>query len=410
MEYGLIGEKLGHSFSKEVHNLIGDYNFILKEIPKDNLKQFIADREFKGINVTIPYKQEVIPLLDFIEPMALEIGAVNCIVNRNGKLSGYNTDWLGFQCLINRLGVRIEGKVVAVLGTGGTSKTIKSVLAKNKVKQIVSVSRNAKDGCIDYQQLYEMQSQIDIIVNATPVGMYPNIKNAPVDIEQFSNLVGVIDVIYNPLDTALIQKARALNIPCQNGLYMLVAQAVYAYGYFFDRDIDKQTSDQIFNKLLLQKQNIVLIGMPSCGKTTIGKLIAQKLGREFIDTDQLIIENSKMQIAEIFSKFGEDYFRDLESSAIEQASLKSGVVIATGGGAVLKEKNVNLLKQNGKVFFIDRGIENLLSTNDRPLSSSREKLEKLFNCRYAIYQKLADAVVNGNESLQEVVNNILGEK
>ncbi len=409
MEYGLIGEKLSHSFSKEVHGRIGGYSYELKEIARGDLKDFISNKDFKGLNVTIPYKQEIIGLLDYVDQTALDIGAVNTVVNDGGRLCGYNTDCLGVQCLIDNLGLVLEGKKVIILGTGGTSKTVKSVVTNNRAKTVLTVSRSAGKGDITYQELYSKHSDCDFIFNTTPVGMYPNLQCSPVELEKLPCLKGVVDVIYNPLQTKLVTDARRLGIHAIGGLYMLVAQAVYAYGYFFGKNVPKELIDDIYAKILSTKTNVVLIGMPSCGKTTVGNIIAQTLGRQLIDTDQLIVETLGVSIPEIFQTKGEQYFREQEALAIAKASACNGVVISTGGGAVLNPGNVEILKQNGKLFFIDRPLDSLITTSDRPLSSDRAKLEKMFSVRYPLYVESADVKVDGSKTPNQIANQIVKE-
>ncbi len=409
MQYGLIGEKLSHSFSKEVHALIGDYEYALKEIAPDNLTEFILGKNFKGLNVTIPYKQSVIPLLDYVDPLALEIGAVNTVVNSNGKLCGYNTDCLGVQCLIDNLSLKMKDKKVIILGTGGTSKTVKSVVKNNGAKSIYRVSRQKGKGDITYDELYNHHTDAHFIINTTPVGMYPNVNALAVELERFKDLQGVIDVVYNPIQTNLVLQAKKLNVPTTGGLYMLVAQAVYAYGYFFNKHVDKKLIDGVYRKILNSKRNIVLVGMPSCGKTTVGNILAQELNRLVFDTDELIVNNCNKPIPEIFATQGESCFREQESLAVESVSLKSGVIISTGGGAVLKESNVLALKRNGKVFFIDRPLENLLATDDRPLSSDEDKLKKMYAQRRPIYLACADVVIDASNSARQVAEQIIKE-
>lgn len=308
MEYGCIGEKLTHSFSKEIHAKLFDYKYELKELARGDLDKFMRERDFKAINVTIPYKQDVIPYLDFISDTAKDIGAVNTIVNRDGKLYGYNTDFSGLSALIKRLGVDIRDRNVYILGSGGTSKTAFAVAKSLGAKSVTRVSRTARDGCITYEQAYS--EDVEFIINTTPCGMYPNIGEAPIDITKFKNLCGVVDAVYNPLDSQLICDAKAVEIPAAGGLYMLVAQAAYAAEKFTDTDVPQKKIDSIFHDMFITKQNIVLIGMPASGKSTVGKRLAETLHRELIDTDSEIVKFAGKTIPEIFGSVGETGFRD----------------------------------------------------------------------------------------------------
>lgn len=406
MEYGCIGEKLGHSFSKIIHNKLYDYEYELKEIPKECLSDFMKKANFKAINVTIPYKQDVIPFLDEISDIARKIGAVNTIVNKNGRLCGYNTDFLGMTALINYAKISLKDKKVLILGSGGTSKTAFAVAQSMGAAEIYRVSRKGGEGLITYAQAQDRFYDAEIIINTTPCGMYPNIMGAAVDINKFSNLSGVVDAVYNPLCSQLVVAAKRRGIPAVGGLYMLVAQAVFAAERFMENKIDKSVIDRIYNEISRDKENVVLIGMPSCGKTTVGKLLADKLGKEFIDTDELIVAKYG-DISEIFREKGEKGFREIESLIIAQVALKQSAVIATGGGAVLNPQNVDLLKGNGKVIFIDRSLDKLITTSDRPLSSSREMLEKRYNERYDIYCQSADYIVKADGDIKDNTQRIL---
>ena len=389
MEYGLLGKKLGHSFSKEIHAMIGDYDYRLYETDEDGVKELMTKKNFKAINVTIPYKETVMPYLDFISENAKKIGSVNTVVKRGGTLYGYNTDFAGLEGLIKRTGVEIKNKKVLILGTGGTSKTAYAVSKDMGAGEIYKVSRHEGAGGITDNEAYEKHTDATVIINATPVGMYPKNGEKPIDISKFKNLTGVIDVIYNPLETALLKDARERNIKNADGLYMLVLQAVKASELFFDTKYDDCLTDSIFKKVYADKENIVLVGMPSCGKSTIGRIISKNLGREFIDTDSLIVEKYG-EISKIFELKGEKYFRNIESQIIAEVSKKNGAVISTGGGAVLRNENIDYLKQNSRIYFLDRAIEKLVPTSDRPLAGTRERIEKLFGERYERYITVCD--------------------
>ena len=407
MQYGLIGEKLGHSFSADIHAKLGDYDYKLCELTRQELHEFMTKKDFRAINVTIPYKQDVIPYLDEIDSAANHIGAVNTIVNKDGKLYGYNTDFYGMKGLICRENIEIKDKNVAILGTGGTSKTAYAVATDMGARSVVKVSRTPDEGQITYDELYERADEINVLINTTPVGMYPRDGGVPVDMDKFKNLVGVIDAVYNPLNTNFVLDAMKKGIPARGGLYMLVAQAAYAAKLFFDDENMMSKTEGIFRELEAKKQNIVLVGMPGSGKTTVGTRIAQLLDREVIDSDDEIVKDVHMTIPEYFAKYGEGEFRGRESEAIERLAQKNGVVIATGGGAVLRDKNVKMLKRNGVVVFLDRSIENILPTENRPLSRDREALQKRYNERYPIYCAAADIHIDSDGSIDEVAERVI---
>ncbi|HIV17450.1 MAG TPA: shikimate dehydrogenase [Candidatus Alectryocaccobium stercorigallinarum] len=390
MQYGLIGEHLPHSFSKIIHEDIGLYEYELHEVAKEDIDSFMKQKDFKAINVTIPYKQTVIPYLDEISERAEAIGAVNTIVNREGKLFGDNTDFGGMLSLIDKMGLELSGKKVLILGTGGTSRTAFAVAKSMDAKEIHKVSRVAKEGSISYEEMYEKHADADIIINTTPCGMFPDTYKRPVDLERFSNIEGVVDAIYNPLSSMLVQQAKELGAKAQGGLYMLVAQAVLAAEIFTDQILEEDLIDKIYGRLLARKRNIVLIGLPSSGKTTAGKRLAEITGRKLIDSDDVIIERESVPISEIFAKRGEKAFRDIESEVIAEISKENGVIIATGGGAVLRKENVEALKTNGIIVFLDRNPDTLIPTDDRPTFDAKEKIKELYRIRYPIYSAAAD--------------------
>ncbi len=406
MEYGCIGEKLKHSFSKEIHAKLFPYNYEICEIERQNLDVFMKKRDFKAINVTIPYKRDVIPYLDYIDEVAEKIGAVNTIVNKNGKLYGYNTDFSGLRALILKNGIDISQKKVLILGSGGTSKTAKAVCESLGASVILRVSRQEQEGFITYEAAKEVHNDADVIINTTPVGMYPNIDGTPINVADFKKLLGVVDAVYNPLCTRLVLDAKSQGIKATGGLYMLVAQAVFAAEKFTDSKIPLEKIDEVYKEILLSKKNIVLVGMPSSGKSTIGSALSERLGMSFIDTDALVVDMEKRSIPEIFQSSGEQYFRTVESSAILEAAKNSNTVIATGGGAILNHHNVELLRQNGKIYFLDRPIDELLVTDDRPLSNDIEKLKKLYDERYELYLKAADLTVKCDFDIEENINTI----
>ena len=406
MEYGCIGEHLGHSFSKEIHNALADYDYTLHELTPEELKEFMTEKSFKAINVTIPYKKDVIPYLDWISAEAKAINAVNTIVNKDGKLYGYNTDFYGLSALIEREGVSLKGKKVAILGSGGTSNTAYAVSQRMEASLVLRVSRGNKEGFVTYDDLYEKHSDIEVLINTTPCGMYPNICKAAVDIKKLPDLSAVFDAVYNPLSSQLIVDAKSQGITAVGGLYMLVSQAAYAVEKFTDAPVDECKVEDVYRNLYKDKMNIVLIGMPASGKTSVGMALADTLGKKFVDTDDLIIKSEKMTIPEIFSQKGEKAFREIEYREILEASKSNSSIVATGGGAVLNKKNIEALKGNGRVYFINRPLEMLVATSDRPLSSNKADLEKRYNERYSLYTEYADVVIDGTGTVEEVAKRI----
>lgn len=406
MEYGCIGEKLSHSFSKEIHNQLAGYDYRLVELKRDELKAFFQKKDFKAINVTIPYKLDVIPYLDWISDEAKEIKAVNTIINKNGKLYGYNTDFYGLKSLINRYVESFEGKTVVILGSGGTSNTAFAVANSLGAKAVVKVSRRKQKGYITYDELYEQYSECEIIINTTPCGMYPKAGSSAVDISKFEKLEAVFDAVYNPLKSKLISDAKKRGLIACGGLYMLVAQAAFAVEKFIDVEISEDKIEEVYRSVCKDKMNIVLIGMPACGKTSIGKMLESRLSKCVIDTDELLVKKAEKSIPDIFNEFGEEYFRGLEIDVVEETSSLNSKIISTGGGIVKNEINIDNLKSNGRVYFIDRPLELLITTDNRPLSSNRQDLEKRYNERYGLYTSYADVVIDGKGTVSEVAERI----
>lgn len=406
MDYGCIGEKLSHSFSKEIHNALTDYDYQLLELKREELEAFFTERSFKAINVTIPYKLDVIPYLDWISDEARAINAVNTIVNRNGKLYGYNTDFYGLKGLIERKVKSFKGKTVAILGSGGTSNTAFAVANSLDAENVVKVSRKKQEGYITYDELYESYSNCEIIINTTPCGMYPKAGVAAVDINRFPCVEAVFDAVYNPLKSKFILDAEKKGIIADGGLYMLVSQAAYAVEKFIDTSVSLEKIEEVFEKIYKTKMNVVLIGMPASGKSSVGKELEKMLSKTFVDSDTVLSENAEKTIPEIFNEHGEAYFRELEKDTIKNISSENSHIIATGGGAVLSYENIENLKSNGRIYFLDRPLSMLLTTDDRPLSSNRADLEKRYNERYGLYRKYADVIVDGSGCVSEVAKRI----
>ncbi len=409
MKYGLIGEHLTHSFSKVIHEKIADYVYEIKEIEPQNVEAFMKFKDFLAINVTIPYKETVMPYLDYIDESAKKIGAVNTVVNKNGKLYGYNTDYFGMMVLINKIGITIKDKKVLIIGTGGTAKTATAVTSDMEAEEIIYAYKSKTDNAYSYDEIYEHHTDTEIIINTSPVGMYPNNDGIPINLTKFPKLEGVLDVVYNPLKTNLVIEAQSLGIKAEGGLYMLVSQAINAYEHFMDTKASDTLCNTIFNDILSQKDNIVLTGMPSSGKTTVGKILAEKTGKTFIDADDEIVKKIGMDITTYFSRYGEAEFRKIEREVIKEISSKNSLIIATGGGVILNSDNVRRLKQNGSIYFLDRSLDNLIPTSDRPLSSDIDALKKRYDERYPIYLSTCDIKIDANGTPSEVADIIYGE-
>ena len=400
MKCGLLGQKLGHSYSPQIHSDLGSYSYSLFEREPEELEDFLKNGEFDGLNVTIPYKKAVIPYLSDLSSVALWLGAVNTIVRRDGRLIGHNSDYFGFSSMVTKSGLRVAGKKVLVLGSGGASNTAVAVLEALGAKVVV-ISRSGKN---NYDNLH-LHADAAVIVNATPVGMYPNVGVSPIDLAKFPKLKGVLDIIYNPARTQLLMDAEKRGIVTMNGLWMLVAQAKESAEWFSLTDISDTKINEIHRKLRVQMENIVLIGMPGSGKSTVGRLLAEKLGKKFVDADEEISKKAGIPIPEIFCQQGEDSFRSMETAVLEELGKQSGLVIATGGGCVTREENFPLLHQNGTLFCLDRDIASL-PTDGRPLSQGGDLMD-MYRIRKPLYDLFADHHIDCNTAPQDAVNEIL---
>lgn len=407
MEYGLIGAKLGHSYSKIIHEAVCGYSYELHPLPtEEEAHAFMQAKAFKAINVTIPYKKLVIPYCDEVEPRAAAIGAVNTVVNRDGKLYGYNTDYTGFAYLARCHGVKFAGAVVLVLGTGGTHNTVTAVCQDAGAKQVLTASRTGKDGALTYEEA-QQHPEINIIINTTPAGMYPNVGVCNLDVAAMPGLEAVVDVVYNPDKTELILRAEEAGVPVAvGGLEMLVAQAVYAAEYFLDRKFEDAPVEirRITAALRRDMLNIALIGMPSSGKTTLGRMLAKSLGRTFVDLDEEIVKADGRSIPDIFAAEGEDGFRTKETAEAQRFGKEGRQLISCGGGIVKKPENLRALHQNGVILFIDRPVDALAVGGGRPLSSSMDALRQMEAQRRPLYLAAADAVIPNNGTLDDALH------
>lgn len=404
MNCGLLGRKLGHSYSPQIHGYLGDYAYGLYEKEPEEIENFLKNGDFTGLNVTIPYKKDVIPYLDELSPVAKKLGAVNTIVRRNdGTLFGHNTDHFGFSTMVKKSGLTVSEKKVLVLGSGGASNTAVAVLQELGAN-VVIISRSGEN---NYNNL-SLHADAAVIVNTTPVGMYPNTGVSPVDLTVFPQLEGVLDVVYNPARTQLLLDAENLGLVTMNGLLMLVAQAKESAEYFTGHAIDDCFIEKIHRILSAQMQNMILVGMPGCGKSTIGNLLAKKLGRTFVDADETIVKMAEKPIPQIFAEDGEEVFRDWETKALSELGKQSALVIATGGGCVTKARNYPLLHQNGRIFWLKRNLD-VLPTDGRPLSQAN-KLSDMYALRKPMYESFADFTIDNNASADETASAIMAKR
>ena len=407
MEYGLIGSKLGHSYSKIIHEMLCGYRYDLCPLPtEEEARAFLTRRAFKAINVTIPYKRLVMGYCSYIDPCAKAIGAVNTVVNRNGLLYGYNTDYLGFAYLADAHGVEFAGRTVLILGTGGTHNTTSAVAKDKGAARVLTVSRHPdpEKGELSYAEA--VHSGADIVINTTPAGMYPNVGVCNLDVAAMPGLEAVLDVVYNPDKTELILRAEEAGVPVAvGGLEMLVAQAVYAAEYFLDRKFDDAPAEirAITAQLRKEQLNVALIGMPSCGKTTIGRALADRLGKRFVDLDEEIVRAAGRSIPDLFAAEGEDGFRAREVEQTARFAREGRQVLSCGGGIVKRPENLRALRQNGVVLFIDRPLDALTVGGGRPLSTSAEALKTMEAQRRPLCLAAADAVIPNETTVADAV-------
>ena len=407
MEYGLIGSKLGHSYSKIIHEMLCGYRYDLCPLPtEEEARAFLTRRAFRAINVTIPYKRLVMEYCSYIDPRAKAIGAVNTVVNRNGLLYGYNTDYLGFAYLADAHGVEFTGRTVLILGTGGTHNTTRAVAKDKGAARVLTVSRHPdpEKGELSYAEA--VHSGADIVINTTPAGMYPNVGICHLDVTAMPGLEAVLDVVYNPDKTELILRAEEAGVPVAvGGLEMLVAQAVYAAEYFLDRKFDDAPAEirAITAQLRKEQLNVALIGMPSCGKTTIGRALADRLGKRFVDLDEEIVRAAGRSIPDLFAAEGEDGFRAREAEQTARFAREGRQVLSCGGGVVKRPENLRALRQNGVVLFIDRPLDALTVGGGRPLSTSAEALKAMEAQRRPLYLAAADAVIPNETTVADAV-------
>ena len=401
MKCGLLGEKLGHSYSPQIHAQLGSYRYSLFEKQPQELEDFLRNGDFQGLNVTIPYKKAVIPYLAELSPVAARLGAVNTIVRRSdGSLVGHNTDYFGFRTMVDASGLEPMGKKVLVLGSGGASNTAVAVMEELGA-QVVVISREGEN---NYQNL-NLHTDAAIIVNATPVGMYPKVDASPIDLGLFPKLEGVLDLIFNPARTRILQDAENRGLVAVNGLLMLVAQAKESAEWFTGTDICNDRIEQIHRQLRCQMENIILVGMPGCGKSTVAKVLAMGIGKETVDADAAIVAAAGKSIPEIFAQEGEEAFRALETQVLAELGKRSGIIIATGGGCVTRKENYPSLHQNGQIFWLQRDISQL-PTNGRPISQAND-LGKLYEVRRPLYQAFADHAVCNDTTPEETADKIL---
>ena len=403
MKFGLLGRTLGHSFSPRIHSALGNTNYELFEREPSQLQEFFADPELQGINITIPYKVNALEACDVVDPRAERIGCVNTMVRKDGKWHGYNTDYDGFVFTLQHAGIDVAGKECIILGDGASSATVHVALEDLGAKNIVHLSRKTAPFYGDTPNYYETAQ---IIINCTPIGMYPHNPANLIDITQFSKLEGVVDLIYNPRRTILLLQAEMMEIPHCDGLPFLVAQGVEAANHFHGESFGTKEIEQILRDMRREKENIILIGMPGVGKTTVGKALGEEMGRTCIDVDHEL-EKEIGDISTYITEQGEPAFREKEAEMIAKLGTQTGLVISTGGGCVTVPKNYAHLRQNGRIYQLTQPIENL-STSGRVLSSGGiERLRELEEIRTPMYESFAQSIVEHHRNAPETVSTIL---
>ncbi len=402
--YGLLGRKLGHSYSPAIHAQLGDAAYRCIELEPDQLGEFLKRDDIGGLNVTIPYKRDVLPFCTWTSESVRQIGAANTLVKRDGKLYAYNTDKPGFMEMTRRSGISVEEAKVLVLGSGGASLAVKAGLSSMGAAQIITISRSGENNYDNISRHYDA----DVIVNTTPVGMCPKCIQSPLSLQGFRNLRGVLDVVYNPARTGLMLQAEELGIPHASGLTMLVAQAIRSHEIFFDTEVPDEMTDSILRTLRSDSFNIILAGMPGCGKTTVAGELGRLTGREVIDMDEEVVKAAGKSIPDIFQDDGEKVFRDMESEQIARFGAMSGKILSLGGGAVLREENYAPLHQNGRIYFLQRDLS-LLGMDGRPLSKDAATLENMYKERLPRYQRFADAEVENSGTPEETARTILSD-
>lgn len=398
MKFGLLGEKLSHSYSKLIHNLTGvDYE--LFEVEKSKIKDFVESQELDGFNITIPYKQDIIKYLDVLSEEVLSLKAVNTVLKKDGKLYGYNTDVFGLLYTIKRKGISLKDKNVVILGTGGASKSAKYVAKKQGAKSITIVGRTSK---CNYQNVYDL-IDTEVIINTTPVGMYPNYEGELIDLKRFKNLIAVFDIVYNPLKTGLIKQAEKLNLITSNGISMLIEQGLCSQDIWFNQTHPHYLTELLISEVIKRSLNVVLVGMPGSGKTTIGKELSAILDKEFFDLDEEITKRYNKTPSQIITESGEEHFRKIETKVLKEVLLASNRVVSLGGGAIISEENREFLKYNSVSVYVDRDLDKL-STDNRPLSI-KNGVEKLYNERKDYYES-ADIKVKNDKDIKTIVKEI----
>ncbi len=388
--FGLLGEKLGHSFSPQIHGLLADYEYRLYPVEREELELFLAQAPLDGMNVTIPYKKEVLPMCSWVSEAVKRIGSANTLVKKDNGWHAYNTDYMGFRYMVESCGCSVKGEKVLVLGSGGASLAVCAALEDMQAAQIVVISRSGEN---NYDNL-RLHKDAAVIVNTTPVGMYPNVAASPVDLDAFPFCRAVFDIVYNPARTELIMQAESKGLICRSGLSMLVAQAHRASELFTGREIPKERIEEITRILENQTQNIVLIGMPGCGKSKVGSILAELTGRPFVDADEYLMEKTGVFAGDMIKEKGEEYFRQQETLVLEELGKQSGLIIATGGGCVTREENYAHLHRNGKIFWRQRDIEKL-PTEGRPLSR-QGSLQEMYKKRAPLYGRFADVIISND--------------